>query len=91
VLVHCVGGRDRTGQVVMLLLALVGVSPDVIAADYALTEEGRPEAEEFLAGRGTTVAAVIASTLAGLDLEAHLRAAGLTDDDFSALRARLLS
>ena len=40
VYVHCVGGRDRTGQVAMLLLALAGVAPEEIAADYALSAEG---------------------------------------------------
>ena len=37
VLVHCHAGKDRTGLVVALLLALVGVSDDDIADDYALT------------------------------------------------------
>src|SRR5438067_650444 len=37
VLVHCVGGRDRTGLVVLLLLALVGVEPEEIVADYELS------------------------------------------------------
>jgi len=39
VLVHCQGGRDRTGIVVALLLALVGVPDDLIAEDYAASEE----------------------------------------------------
>ncbi len=38
VLVHCMGGKDRTGLVVGLILRLLGVSIDEIAADYALTE-----------------------------------------------------
>lgn len=37
VLVHCVSGKDRTGLVVALLLALVGVPDAVIAEDYALS------------------------------------------------------
>lgn len=39
---HCGGGRDRAGQVTMLLLALVGVAPDDIATDYALSAERLP-------------------------------------------------
>lgn len=39
VLVHCQGGKDRTGLVVALLLALAGVSDDEIAADYAISEQ----------------------------------------------------
>jgi protein-tyrosine phosphatase len=38
VLVHCQGGRDRTGIVVALLLALVGVPDPLIAEDYAASE-----------------------------------------------------
>ena len=39
VLVHCVGGKDRTGLLSALLLHLAGVSSEDIAADYALSEE----------------------------------------------------
>jgi protein tyrosine/serine phosphatase len=38
VLVHCIGGKDRTGLIVALALRLVGVSMDDVVADYALTE-----------------------------------------------------
>jgi protein-tyrosine phosphatase len=38
VLVHCEGGKDRTGLVSALLLRLAGVSPPDVAADYALSE-----------------------------------------------------
>jgi protein-tyrosine phosphatase len=37
VLVHCHAGKDRTGVVVALILALLGVSDEDIADDYALT------------------------------------------------------
>lgn len=36
-LVHCTAGKDRTGVVVALLLALAGVDHAAIAEDYALT------------------------------------------------------
>jgi protein-tyrosine phosphatase len=39
VVVHCAGGRDRTGLVTALLLRLVGVDPGLIAADHALSDE----------------------------------------------------
>ncbi len=32
---HCVAGKDRTGVIAALLLALADVEPDAIAADYA--------------------------------------------------------
>jgi protein-tyrosine phosphatase len=37
VVVHCHGGKDRTGLVVALLLRLVGVDREAIGADYALS------------------------------------------------------
>jgi protein-tyrosine phosphatase len=39
VVVHCHGGKDRTGLVTAFLLRLAGVPTDEIAADYALSEE----------------------------------------------------
>ena len=36
-LVHCSAGKDRTGIVVALVLAALGVPDEVIAADYALS------------------------------------------------------
>jgi protein-tyrosine phosphatase len=80
VVVHCVGGRDRTGLVSLLLLALVGVAPEHIVADYALTPDAWDGAGE-----------VILALLAELDAEAYLRTAGLTQSDTEALRERLLA
>lgn len=37
VVVHCLGGKDRTGLVVALLLRLAGVRRDAIGDDYALS------------------------------------------------------
>jgi protein-tyrosine phosphatase len=100
---HCVGGRDRSGELAMVALALVGVPPTEIAADYELSGErqrglwtalGQPDQapmiEEFLAGRGTTAGEIIETTLASLDLASTLAAGGLTAEDVEALRARLL-
>jgi protein tyrosine/serine phosphatase len=39
VVIHCVGGKDRTGLLTALLLHLAGVSTEEIADDYALSEE----------------------------------------------------
>ena len=38
-LFHCVAGKDRTGIVAALLLALADVVPDAIAYDYAVSAE----------------------------------------------------
>ena len=49
VLVHCAAGKDRTGLISALLLGLVGVPAETIAADYALTAELlRPRDQEWL-------------------------------------------
>ena len=50
VLLHCQGGRDRTGLVVALLLAAAGVDAETIAADHALSDESwAPHNDEWLA------------------------------------------
>jgi protein-tyrosine phosphatase len=50
VLVHCAAGKDRTGLISALLLGLLGVAPETIADDYALSAEClRPRDEEWLA------------------------------------------
>jgi protein tyrosine/serine phosphatase len=50
VVVHCMGGKDRTGLVTALLLRLAGVDDEQIAADYALSEERlRPRHELWFA------------------------------------------
>lgn len=50
VVVHCAGGKDRTGLVTALLLKLAGVSDEDIAEDYALSEERlKPRHDRWLA------------------------------------------
>jgi protein tyrosine/serine phosphatase len=100
---HCQGGRDRAGQIAMLVLALAGVEPAAIAADYALSDarlralyRSRGEADEapriarFLADRGTTASELIVDLLAEFDIEGALRRGGLSEADVTALRRRLL-
>ena len=38
--VHCRFGKDRTGVVVALVLALLGVPHDIVALEYLETKEG---------------------------------------------------
>jgi protein-tyrosine phosphatase len=47
-MVHCMAGKDRTGLVVALLLAIAGVPYETIAEDYALTATF--QTEEYRAG-----------------------------------------
>ena len=100
---HCSAGRDRSGQIALLVLALAGVEPDEIATDYALSAVGLsaraaalgqgdqgPMLESFLAERGTSAAALVAELVADLDVEACLRGGGLSPGDVVAVRERLL-
>jgi protein tyrosine/serine phosphatase len=101
---HCGEGRDRAGQVAMLVLAIVGVRPEEIAADYALSaerlraryaargeEDQGPELQEFLAARGATAGELILATLGDLDVERTVLGAGATHADLEGLRRRLLA
>jgi protein tyrosine/serine phosphatase len=103
VLFHCGLGRDRTGLVSMLLLALAGVAPADIATDYEqsagrleplLTRLGwgdqLREIEDILARKNTTARAAVLAALDGFDAHEYLRAAGLREEDLEALRRRLL-
>ncbi len=79
VLVHCSGGRDRTGMITALLLANAGVAPDAVAADWALSVRtmhrhglpahdrqsrwDEPQVEEFVA-EGTAVVESVAAHVA---------------------------
>jgi protein-tyrosine phosphatase len=50
VVVHCMGGKDRTGLTVAFLLRMAGVSIEDIAADYALSEERlKPRHDRWIA------------------------------------------
>lgn len=55
VVVHCTVGKDRTGVIVALTLAAVGVESEAVVADYARTEELLPE------WRNTRVVAMLRS------------------------------
>jgi protein tyrosine/serine phosphatase len=54
VVVHCYAGKDRTGLVIGLALALAGVAADVVADDYAQSDERvRPLLAEWIAAAPT--------------------------------------
>jgi protein-tyrosine phosphatase len=82
VLFHCVGGRDRTGLVAIVLLAIAGVAPELIAEDYARGAERAhtydPALEDLLAEKGTSARELVMELAASLEL------------DRPALRARLV-
>jgi protein-tyrosine phosphatase len=81
VVVHCFGGRDRTGVLVALALAVAGVEPAAIVADYALTAGTDP--------------ATMRNTLDYLDVcyggaAGYLGGAGLSRPECASVRARLV-
>ncbi|SBT52994.1 tyrosine-protein phosphatase [Micromonospora auratinigra] len=105
--VHCVAGKDRTGIVCGLTLAVLGVADDDIAADYALSTEASerfhawvtatlPELPAlpapYLASPAEAMSLFLAELRAGYgSVEDYLRHAGVTDAQLDALRAHLLS
>ena len=86
VVIHCVGGKDRTGLLSAFLLHLAGVDDEQIAADYALSEERlRPrheawfeaaESEEELE-RLRRIAQTPAASMAGVFSELERRYGGV--------------
>jgi protein-tyrosine phosphatase len=109
VVVHCAAGKDRTGVVTALALAVAGAEPEVVAADYAITgarlrayidEElatiADPHQREVFRRYQATPAAFMLQVLDHLDatyggVEPYLRSGGLTDDQLTALRRRLVA
>jgi protein tyrosine/serine phosphatase len=102
VVFHCAGGKDRTGLLALVLLALAGAAPDEIIADYLLTYERMRDlyaaegyhdvlgrVQEILASRDTTVEASLTSTISSLEMPDFLLRNGLSDAELAALQARL--
>lgn len=104
VLVHCAGGRDRTGMITMMLLLLAGVDHDDIAADYELSfravneyfktlpapnaKEAPRSEAELHAALGQRIA-VLRELMAGFDVEHYLLDAGVTPAELDTLKNRL--
>ncbi len=88
VLMHCSRGQDRTGIMTLLLLALVDVSTEDIVTDYELSRDS--ERDEILRAHDTSSRKVILDTLANLNAETCLLAAGLSQSDIELTRERLL-
>ncbi len=101
-LFHCVAGKDRTGVIAALLLALADVEPDSIAADYAASTTHLTDA--YLARYSNLERTEIFEALRCPEEGVHnmlaylaqyggaagfLRAVGLDDAKIARLRARL--
>jgi protein-tyrosine phosphatase len=92
VLFHCMGGRDRTGMVAMLLLAAVDTDPDEIVLDYLETvrlgdvraasgnrNNDEPAIEALCRDYGTTTEMAFRAAVDGLVLEKLLVEAGVSE------------
>ena len=101
-LFHCVAGKDRTGLLAALLLALAGVQPAAIARDYAVSGEnlrdgylGRyPQAEparilEMLRCPEQGAHNMLKFLDDAGGVHAYLLGIGLSASEVAALRARL--
>ena len=78
-MVHCAGGKDRTGLLSLVLLTMVGAQPEEITADYLLAfDRMKPRYDELgvrdqltavtetLASHDTTLEASLTSTITSL-------------------------
>jgi protein tyrosine/serine phosphatase len=84
VLFHCAGGRDRTGLVTLLLLALAHVAPEAIAADYTLSYE-RQRAAWAALGMSSLLAQVQADQVEQMYADSGSTAAGIIKEILTTL------
>ena len=98
VLFHCMGGRDRTGMIAMLLLAAAGAEPADIVGDYMVSvrnggalaaaagrQDNEAELEAICRAHGSTTQGAFRLAVEGLDLAALLDAAALGAGERAAL------
>jgi protein-tyrosine phosphatase len=103
-LFHCVAGKDRTGLIAALLLALADVLPEAIARDYAASTESLREGylTRYATVDPTHILAALHCPEEGAHnmlkflahaggVRAYLREIGLTSEEIARLRARLRS
>jgi hypothetical protein len=102
VVIHCQGGRDRTGLASALMLRLAGVTLETIAADHALSDENwAPQNEQWISEAPDDweqerrrrivqpAGETMARVLEGLDVHAYLLAGGTSPADLHKLVVRL--
>jgi protein tyrosine/serine phosphatase len=106
IVVHCQAGRDRTGAVIGLLLAAIGVADEDVVADYCLSDnELVPEYERLVrehpetaadiaeqrARRGWVMGALLAAVRSEYgDAREYLRVAGVAPSQLTRLRDMLV-
>jgi protein-tyrosine phosphatase len=103
VLFHCVSGKDRTGVIAALLLALVQVETELIVQDYGLSTEKlrEPYLVAYPKDREATLERVrcppeqIHNMFAHIqeqygDVAGYLQAIGVSTEEIMRLKARLI-
>jgi len=91
VVVHCHGGKDRTGIVVALLLRLAGVAIDEIATDYALSGERlRPRHERWFASAESEEERARIERIAATPAEAMRAVLTALDEQYGGVERYLL-
>lgn len=97
---HCFAGKDRTGIVAALTLALLGVSDETIAEDFALSEPADQALRAHFGKEPNRVAVSPPEAMLGFlsdlrsshgSIEAYAKWTGVTDEHIAALRAHLLA
>jgi protein-tyrosine phosphatase len=107
VIVHCMAGKDRTGTVCALTLALLGVSDQDITADYALTTSAMEPLTRYLLAKNPEAVRgnehmfdspegamrLFLDDLRALhgSVENYVRQIGLSDAEIAAMRSHLLT
>jgi protein-tyrosine phosphatase len=104
VLVHCAGGRDRTGMIAAILLSLAGASPEAIGENYAAGFRGahvlfldkldayphEGATADELEARVAARVPVLIDWIRAFDAPTYLTEAGLTRDELALVANRLL-
>lgn len=95
VVVHCLSGVDRTGMLVAIVLAVVGVDRAAIEADYAASELELGGTSSRSLSMPPAGAETIRELLEHIDqmhggVRVYLERGGVTGDQLSALHERLI-
>jgi protein-tyrosine phosphatase len=91
VLVHCAGGKDRTGLISALLLRLAGVPVADIAEDYGLSADNlRPSWSEWVADAGDDSERELRRRLSASPAEAMEQVLERLEHDHGSVRSYLL-
>jgi protein-tyrosine phosphatase len=107
ILIHCLAGRDRTGIVIAVTLAAIGVPDEEIVADYVasdaeladdyvrfktLNPDKAADVDAAVERRAWTMGEVLTTLrLAFGGAAAYLENAGVTQRQIDAIRAKLLA